>query len=318
MGSEMCIRDRFDGAFAQQYLAFPHGNRTDHDLGVLVVDGLAIGAPVAGPVVSFRNAETDLVATAVTAEFHETSRSGHGKNLMIQENLRRPHLPGDDVTVITGLPPTARLFKLPFELNALLNALQEKAVLDQLRQRLPDYKRTELPLALPEAAVLMPLIDDPEPRLILTVRSSTMPTHAGEVAFPGGKRDPGDKSLLMTALRESQEEVGLDPGYVDVLGQLSPLASRYGMKVTPFVGIVRPEAPLVAEPGEIETIFQVPLQFFLDEVPELSSPIDFFGRRFRIPSYYYEDKRIWGLTAFMILDLINHVYDANIEFEVTD
>ena len=105
---------------------------------------------------------------------------------------------------------------------------------------------------------------------------------------------------------------------VDVLGQLSPLASRYGMKVTPFVGIVRPEAPLVAEPGEIETIFQVPLQFFLDEVPELSSPIDFFGRRFRIPSYYYEDKRIWGLTAFMILDLINHVYDANIEFEVTD
>ncbi len=237
---------------------------------------------------------------------------------MIQENPRSPHLPGDDVTVITGLPPTARLFKLPFELNALLNALQEKAVLNQLRQRLPDYKRTELPLALPEAAVLMPLIDDPEPRLILTVRSSTMPTHAGEVAFPGGKRDPGDKSLLMTALRESQEEVGLDPGYVDVLGQLSPLASRYGMKVTPFVGIVRPEAPLVAEPGEIETIFQVPLQFFLDEVPELSSPIDFFGRRFRIPSYYYEDKRIWGLTAFMILDLINHVYDANIEFEVTD
>jgi hypothetical protein len=105
----------------------------------------------------------------VTAEFHETSRSGRGKNLMIQENPRRPHLPGDDVTVITGLPPTARLFKLPFELNALLNVLQEKAVLDQLRQRLPDYKRTELPLALPEAAVLMPLIDDPEPRLILTV-----------------------------------------------------------------------------------------------------------------------------------------------------
>lgn len=237
---------------------------------------------------------------------------------MIQENLRRPHRQGDDVTVIADLPPAARLFKLPFELNAPLHALQEKVVLDQLRQRLPDYKRTELPLALPEAAVLMPLIDDPEPRLILTVRSSTMPTHAGEVAFPGGKRDPGDKSLLMTALRESQEEVGLDPGYVEVLAQLSPLASRYGMKVTPFVGIVRPEAPLVAEPGEIETIFQVPLRFFLDEVPELSSPIDFFGRRFRIPSYYYEDKRIWGLTAFMILDLINHVYDANIAFEVTD
>ncbi|WP_370519504.1 CoA pyrophosphatase [Alcanivorax sp. DP30] len=190
-------------------------------------------------------------------------------------------------------------------------------MLDLLRQRLPDYQRTELPLALPEAAVLMPLVDSPEPRVILTVRSSSMPTHAGEVAFPGGKRDPGDKNLLMTALRESEEEVGLDRAYVDVLGQLSPLASRYGMKVTPFVGIVHPDAQLQAEPGEIETIFQVPLGFFLDEKPELSSPIDFFGRRFRIPSYYYEDKRIWGLTAFMILDLINHVYDAGIEFDVS-
>lgn len=189
-------------------------------------------------------------------------------------------------------------------------------MLEQLRQRLPDYRRTELPLALPEAAVLMPLVDVPEPRVILTVRSNSMPTHAGEVAFPGGKRDPGDKDLLMTALRESEEEVGLSADYVDVIGQLSPLASRYGMKVTPFVGIVRPEAELQAEPGEIDTIFQVPLRFFLDESPELSSPIDFFGRQFRIPSYYYEDKRIWGLTAFMILDLINHVYDAGIEFEV--
>ncbi len=58
------------------------------------------------------------------------------------------------------------------------------------------------------------------------------------------------------------------------------------------------------------------MQFFLDEIPVLSSPIAVFGRQFRIPSYYYEDKRIWGLTAFMILDLINHVYDAGIEFEV--
>lgn len=189
-------------------------------------------------------------------------------------------------------------------------------MLEQLRQRLPDYRRIELPLALPEAAVLMPLVDEPDPQIILTVRSNSMPTHAGEVAFPGGKRDPGDKDLLMTALRESEEEVGLSPDYVDVLGQLSPLASRYGMKVTPFVGIVRPEAELQAEPGEIDTIFQVPLQFFLDEIPELSSPIDVFGRQFRIPSYYYEDKRIWGLTAFMILDLINHVYDTGIEFEV--
>ena len=163
----------------------------------------------------------------------------------------------------------------------------------------------------------MPVLDLPEPELVLTLRSTTMPTHAGEVAFPGGKRDPEDRDLLSTALRESREEVGLVSSQVEVLGQLSPLASRYGMKVTPFVGVVDPAVSLVPEPGEIQSIFQVPLRFFLEEAPELSAPIDFLGRSLRIPSYYYEDKRIWGLTAFMILDLLNHVYDAGIEFDVT-
>ncbi|MDF1820282.1 MAG: CoA pyrophosphatase [Alcanivoracaceae bacterium] len=188
-------------------------------------------------------------------------------------------------------------------------------VIDQLRQRLDSYSLRAFPVELPEAAVLMPFTDEADPQLILTVRSATMPTHAGEVAFPGGKRDPGDANLLGTALRESQEEVGLDPDVVEVLAELSPLASRFGMKVTPFVGLVAPEVPLVAEPGEIDEIFRVPLSFFLDTRPDLSSPIDFYGKRFRIPSYYFEDKRIWGLTAFMILDLINHAFDAGIPFE---
>lgn len=191
-------------------------------------------------------------------------------------------------------------------------------MLDRIRQRLPDYQCRDLPLALPEAAVLMPLLNLPDPRVVLTVRARTMPTHAGEVAFPGGKRDPGDRDLLMTALRESQEEVGLIPKQVEVLGPLSPVASRYGMKVTPYVGVVNPAAQLVAEPGEIDTIFQVPLSFFLDQTPELSSPVEVFGKRVRLPSYYYQDKHIWGLTAFMILDLLNHVYDVGVNCEVTD
>lgn len=191
------------------------------------------------------------------------------------------------------------------------------STLDRLRQRLPDYTVTELPLELPEAAVLMPFVDGPSPELILTVRSRFMPTHAGEVAFPGGKRDPVDRDLRMTALRESQEEVGLASDQVEVLGQLSALPSRFGMKVTPFVGLVEPGVKLVPEPGEIETIFQVPLEFFLEQRPELSEPIDIYGRRLRMPSYYFEDKRIWGLTAFMILDLINHVYDTDVRYDLT-
>ncbi|WOA32783.1 CoA pyrophosphatase [Alloalcanivorax xenomutans] len=190
--------------------------------------------------------------------------------------------------------------------------------LERLRRRLPDYRLVELPLDLPEAAVLMPFVDKPEPELILTVRSRSMPTHAGEVAFPGGKRDPSDRNLMMTALRESQEEVGLAREAVEVLGNLSPIPSRFGMKVTPFVGVVHADVELTPEPGEIDSIFNVPLRFFLEQEPDLTAPVEVYGRRLRMPNYYFEDKRIWGLTAFMILDLINHVYDTDIRFDVSD
>jgi 8-oxo-dGTP pyrophosphatase MutT (NUDIX family) len=187
--------------------------------------------------------------------------------------------------------------------------------LDLIRHRLQGYQLRDFPVRLPEAAVLMPFTDQPRPELILTVRSAGMPTHAGEVAFPGGKRDPTDQDLLCTALRESHEEVGLSPTEVEILGQLSPLASRFGMKVTPFVGLIPHDVSLLAEEREIDQIFRVPLEFFLDTRPDMSSPIDFYGKKFRIPTYHYEDKRIWGLTAFMILDLLNNVFDADIPFE---
>lgn len=189
-------------------------------------------------------------------------------------------------------------------------------MIEDLRRRLPEYCCRDLPVRLRDAAVLMPFTDEPDPRLILTVRSAHMPTHGGEVAFPGGKRDPGDPDLLATALRESHEEIGLDSREVEVLGQLSPLASRFGLQVTPFVGVVRPDVRLAPEAGEVDEIFQVPLSFFLETPPELTTPFDFFGRRMRMPSYWFEGHRVWGLTAFMILDLINHVYDVNISVEV--
>lgn len=185
-----------------------------------------------------------------------------------------------------------------------------------LRQRLREYRPRDLSLDLPEAAVLMPFTDSPEPDVILTVRSSAMPTHAGEVAFPGGKQHSGDPDLLATALRESEEEIGLKPDQVETLRQLSPVASRYGLKVTPFIGLVPEDVALVAEPGEIEAIFRVPLRFFLETEPDLSSPLEFQGRSMRIPSYYYGDKCIWGLTAFMVLELINFAFDADVNVEV--
>lgn len=191
---------------------------------------------------------------------------------------------------------------------------------ERLKERLASYRMRELPsgLLMPEAAVLMPFTDKEEPELILTVRSSTMPTHAGEVAFPGGKRDKEDKDLLATALRESHEEVGLPAQAVDVLGQLSPIPSLYGMKVTPFVGMVDPHAVLVPDSREIADIFKVPLSFFLDSKPKLTQEVEMFGKRFYMASYEFQGNRIWGLTAFMLLDFLNHAFDIGIEYEIEE
>lgn len=190
----------------------------------------------------------------------------------------------------------------------------------RLQERLASYRMRELPngLVMPEAAVLMPFTDQDEPDLILTVRSSSMPTHAGEVAFPGGMRDKTDKDLLATALRESHEEVGLPKQAVEVLGQLSPVPSLHGMKVTPFVGMVDPSAKLRPEPREIADIFKVPLSFFLDSKPQLSQEVEMFGKRFYMPSYEFDGNRIWGLTAFMLLDFLNHAFDTGIVYEIEE
>lgn len=200
-------------------------------------------------------------------------------------------------------------------MKSLESTATEPAMIAQLRTRMTSFQPRKLFMPLvPEAAVLLPITRAPEPELILTVRTQSMPTHAGEVAFPGGRHEKGE-TLLQTALRESHEEVGLMPGQVELLGQLSPLASKHMIKVTPFVGLVDAQVPLVGDPREIDEIFRVPLAFFRDQTPELSAPFDFFGKKFRLPSYYHDDKRIWGLTALMIIDLVNHVFDRHISVE---
>jgi len=111
-------------------------------------------------------------------------------------------------------------------------------MLDELRQRLQVHSPAALPSdrSFPEAAVLVPITRSEEPQLVLTLRASGLSTHGGEVAFPGGRRDPEDESLVFTALREAQEEVGLEPALVEVVGPLSTQISRHGIKVTPYVG----------------------------------------------------------------------------------
>src|SRR5690606_26662707 len=111
---------------------------------------------------------------------------------------------------------------------------------DELLQRIRGYSPQLLMTSgnFPEAAVLMPITRNDDPELVLTLRASGLSTHGGEVAFPGGRRDPEDRDLIDTALREAHEEVGLPPGLVEVVGPLSTLVSRHGIKVTAYVGLV--------------------------------------------------------------------------------
>ncbi len=142
-----------------------------------------------------------------------------------------------------------------------------------------------------------------------------MNSHAGEVAFPGGKRDSSDASIIATALRESREEIGLPEDRVEVIGELDSFVSKIGLRVQPIIGMVEPGQLLVPNPEEIESIFRVPVEYFLTEKVSYTHRFRFMGQDVTVPSFNYGDYVIWGLTAFMIVDLMKRAYDHNIEFE---
>jgi len=188
-------------------------------------------------------------------------------------------------------------------------------LLDEAVKRIQSYQPKPIIAAqsFPEAAVLMPITRSETPELVLTLRAHGLSTHGGEVAFPGGRRDPTDSDLIFTALREAQEEVGLEPKLVQVAGPLSPLVSRHGIKVTPYVGLVSSQTQYQANAGEIASIFTVPLEFFASDPRHTTHRIDYLGRSWFVPSYTYADYKIWGLTAVMVVELVNIVFDLNIE-----
>lgn len=192
-----------------------------------------------------------------------------------------------------------------------MSSVPDSLLLPRLRDRLRSYRPDP---GRVDAAVLMPVTDAPVPELILTRRASHMNSHAGEVAFPGGKRDPDDRSVIATALRESREEIGLDEGLVEIVGSLDTFTSRVGLRVQPIIGMVPAELQLLPNPDEIESIFRVPLGFFLTEKPVYTHRFRFMGQDVTVPSFNYGDYVIWGLTAFMIVDLIGRVYDHRVDF----
>jgi len=184
-------------------------------------------------------------------------------------------------------------------------------MLQKLLVRIPEY---QAPVAKVDAAVLMALTREDVPRLILTRRAQHMNSHAGEVAFPGGKCDSSDASIIATALREAHEEIALEPSRVQIVGELGIFTSRIGMKVKPIVGLLDEMPTLQANPDEIESIFTVPLDVFLNQKPSYDHKVKYMGVNIAVPSFNHEGYVIWGLTGYMIVEFMRQVYDADIEW----
>ena len=163
-------------------------------------------------------------------------------------------------------------------------------------------------MRLVDAAVLIPVVArTPEATVLLTQRTADLRTHAGQIAFPGGKIEPDDLTPVAAALREAEEEVGLDPKLVKVVGELPPYLSRTGFRITPVLGRVAAEHVLTLNLSEVTEAFEVPLGFLLDPANHHKASRTFAGRERYFWEIPYQDRYIWGVTAGIIRGLYEQV-----------
>ncbi len=185
-----------------------------------------------------------------------------------------------------------------------------------VRQRMPALGRRD-PLPTDPAhcaAVLIALSGPPDDlQVTLTRRAAHLNTHAGEVALPGGKYDLSDSGLDATALRESQEEIGLPASAVEMLGRLPSMRTRWGRRAVPFVGWVPALPALAPNLAELDRIFHVPLRFLADPRNLLCDEYPQQGAMRRIPRFHYESYAVWGFTASVLMHFCAETLGAPLE-----
>ncbi|MGB7950827.1 MAG: CoA pyrophosphatase [Candidatus Binatia bacterium] len=162
------------------------------------------------------------------------------------------------------------------------------------------------------AAVLVPIQErDDGDHLVLTKRAEQLKHHRGQVAFPGGRVDDSDRGELAAALRESQEEIGIDPGHVRVLGRLDQVTAAYDFLVTPFVGVIPPSYEFRLNPAETDAVFSVPIAVLLD--PKCAAIADHLSSHGEpVYHFYCNGWDIWGATARIIVQFLELVYGYQI------
>ena len=153
-----------------------------------------------------------------------------------------------------------------------------------------------------DAAVLIAITARPEPGLLLTCRPKTMNNHPGQIAFPGGKHEPGEDAVA-AALREAHEELAIDPAHVQIVGQAQNFATGTGFNLTPVLGLVPADLPIQPDPYEVDDWFEAPLRHVLDRANHISLIGDFAGHKLPYFEINWQGYRIWGITAGIIANL---------------
>ena len=157
--------------------------------------------------------------------------------------------------------------------------------------------------SLRDAAVLIAITDRPDPGVILVQRPNHMRNHPGQVAFPGGKIDPEDKDEIDAALREAHEEIALEREHVDIIGLTDSFQSGSGYNIQPVLSVIPPDLPFVADPTEVESWFEAPLDFIFNPKNRVTHEGTWNGRKRHYYEIMWNDYRIWGITAGILNNL---------------
>ncbi len=188
---------------------------------------------------------------------------------------------------------------------------------DKLRRIYEDGHRHELPGLRSDArfapsgeiraaAVMIAVTDRPDPGVILTHRPTAMRQHAGQIAFPGGKIDPGEDAV-QAALRETWEELGIEPEEIDVIGATDRFVTGTGYDITPVMGWVRADLPVIPNPAEVADWFEAPLRFLLDPANLVRKQMTYRGLLRDYTEIEWQGNRIWGVTAAILENLANRL-----------
>lgn len=182
-----------------------------------------------------------------------------------------------------------------FQLNHLLKSAKQEQLLNSSG-------------ALVESAVLIILSEQEEQlTILLTKRASHLKHHPGQISFPGGKVESSDESLTATALREAQEEIGISAKNIDIIGQLHPYQTITGFRITPIVAMVNDKQSYQIDENEVDEIFHVPLQHFLNSEQHIAINVEHKTGNQKVHFMPYKQHNIWGATAAILKDLTSHL-----------